>query len=112
MQKIEAVIKPTKLDAVKDALHQLGINGMTVSDVRGFGRQKGQLESYRGREVRASFITKVLLVIVVTDDMVEKVVDTIIKQAQTGQIGDGKVFVSEVKQVYRIRTGEKGNVAI
>ena len=112
MKKIEAIIKPSKLEDVKDALHTLGINGMTVIDVRGFGRQKGQVESYRGREVRASFITKVMLVAVVADSMVEKVVNTIIQNAMTGQIGDGKVFVSDVGQVYRIRTGEKGEVAI
>jgi nitrogen regulatory protein P-II 1 len=112
MKKIEAIIKPTKLDDVKDALHKLGINGMTVTDARGFGRQKGQVESYRGSTVRASFITKVLLVAVVADSMAEKVVDTIIQNAKTGQIGDGKVFVSDVAQVYRIRTGEKGDAAI
>jgi len=112
MKKIEAIIKPLKLDDVKDALHVLGINGMTVTDVRGFGRQKGQVESYRGREVQASFITKVMLVIVVADDMVEPVVKTILQNAKTGQIGDGKVFVSDIGQVYRIRTGEKGDVAI
>lgn len=112
MKKIEAIIKPLKLDDVKDALHALGINGMTVTDVRGFGRQKGQVESYRGREVQASFITKVMLVLVVADDMAERVVETIMKHAKTGQIGDGKVFVSDIGQVYRIRTGEKGDVAI
>ncbi len=112
MKKIEAVIKPSKLDEVKDALHELGINGMTITDVRGFGRQKGQMESYRGRAVRASFITKVMLVTVVTDGMAEKVINTIIQHAKTGQIGDGKVFVSDVAQVYRIRTGEQGDTAI
>jgi nitrogen regulatory protein PII len=112
MKKIEAIIKPSKLDEVKDALHAIGINGMTVTDVRGFGRQKGQVESYRGREVRASFITKVMLVTVVADSVADQVVSTIIKHAKTGQIGDGKVFVSDVAQVYRIRTGEKGDVAI
>ena len=112
MKKIEAIIKPLKLDEVKDALHELGINGMTVSDVRGFGRQKGQMESYRGRVVRASFITKVMLVTVVADAMVDQVVNTIIQRAKTGQIGDGKVFVSDVGQIYRIRTGEKGDVAL
>jgi len=112
MKKIEAIIKPLKLDNVKDALHALGINGMTVTDVRGFGRQKGQMESYRGREVQASFITKVMLVTVVADDMEERVVNTILQHAKTGQIGDGKIFVSDIRQVYRIRTGEKGDVAI
>ena len=112
MKKIEAIIKPLKLDDVKDALHALGINGMTVTDVRGFGRQKGQVESYRGREIQASFITKVMLVLVVADDMAEQVVNTIMQHAKTGQIGDGKVFVSDIGQVYRIRTGEKGDVAI
>jgi len=114
MKKIEAIIKPQKLDEVKDALHALGVQGMTVTEVQGFGRQKGKVETYRGTEVGATFVSKVRIETVVVDGMVEKVVAALIQHARTngGQIGDGKIFVSDVAEVVRIRTGERGEVAI
>lgn len=112
MKKIEAIIKPFKLDEVKDALHEIGIQGLTVTEVKGFGRQKGHVELYRGAEYDISFIPKVKLEAVVPDDMVEKAVLTIEHKAKTGKIGDGKIFVSSLEQVIRIRTGEAGNSAI
>jgi nitrogen regulatory protein P-II 1 len=112
MKKIEAIVKPQKLDEVKDALHALGIQGMTVTEVQGFGRQKGKVETYRGAQVGATFVSKVKIETVVADSLAEKVVATIIKAAQSGQIGDGKIFVSPVEQVVRIRTGESGESAI
>ena len=112
MKKIEAIIKPFKLDDVKDALNALGIAGMTVTEVKGFGRQKGHVELYRGAEYDIAFIPKVKLEIVVAEAIAEKVVATIMEKAKTGKIGDGKIFISKVEDVIRIRTGEKGESAI
>lgn len=112
MKKIEAIIKPFKLDEVKEALNALGITGMTLSEVKGFGRQKGHTEIYRGAEYQVDFVPKIKLSIVVEADMSEKVVETILKSAGTGKIGDGKIFVFPVEEAIRIRTGEKGGSAI
>jgi nitrogen regulatory protein PII len=112
MKKIEAIIKPFKLDEVKDALNAMGIQGMTVTEVKGFGRQKGHVELYRGAEYDISFIPKVKIEAVVSDSIVEKAVATIIDKAKTGKIGDGKIFVSSLEQIIRIRTGETGETAI
>jgi nitrogen regulatory protein P-II 1 len=112
MKKIEAIIKPFKLDEVKEALNELGIKGITVSEVKGFGRQKGHTELYRGTEYVVDFLPKIKMEIVVKDDMVAKVVETIVEAARTGRIGDGKVFVLSVDEVVRIRTGEQGEEAI
>ncbi len=112
MKKIEAIIKPFKLDEVKDALNAIGIQGMTVTEVKGFGRQKGHVELYRGAEYDISFIPKVKIEAVVSADMVEKAVATIEEKAKTGKIGDGKIFVYSLEQVIRIRTGETGGSAI
>ena len=112
MKKIEAIIKPFKLDEVKDALNEIGIQGMTVTEVKGFGRQKGHVELYRGAEYDISFIPKVKLEVVVPDEMLEKVVWKIGEKAKTGKIGDGKIFVSSLEQIIRIRTGETGESAI
>ncbi|MFA6010136.1 MAG: P-II family nitrogen regulator [Desulfobacteraceae bacterium] len=112
MKKIEAIIKPFKLDEVKESLGQLGITGMTVSEIKGFGRQKGHREIYRGAEYQVDFVPKIKLDIVVSADMVEKVITTIVESAGTGQIGDGKIFVSSVENAIRIRTGESGKEAI
>jgi nitrogen regulatory protein P-II 1 len=112
MKKIEAIIKPFKLDEVKDALVEIGIGGMTVTEVRGFGQQKGHTEIYRGTEYVIDFLPKVKIEIVVKDEDVEKVIETIMKTAQTGRVGDGKIFVIPVEDVVRIRTGERGEQAI
>jgi nitrogen regulatory protein P-II 1 len=112
MKKVEAVIKPFKLDDVKDALTELGIVGMTVTEVRGFGRQKGHTELYRGSEYTIDFLPKVKVEVVVPDSQVDKVVSTIVSSAKTGSIGDGKVFVLPVGETLRIRTGERGEAAI
>jgi nitrogen regulatory protein P-II 1 len=112
MKKIEAVIKPFKLDEVKTALSAIGIAGMTITEVKGFGRQRGHKEVYRGTEYQVDFVPKIHLGIVVDDALVAKVVDTIREAAQTGKIGDGKIFVSTLEQVVRIRTGETGTDAI
>lgn len=112
MKRIEAIIKPFKLDEVKDALNAIGIQGMTVTEVKGFGRQKGHVELYRGAEYDISFIPKVKIELVIPDGMAEKVVATIEEKAKTGKIGDGKIFVSTVEEIVRIRTGEKGEAAI
>jgi nitrogen regulatory protein PII len=112
MKKIEAIIKPFKLDEVKDALNAIGIQGMTVTEVKGFGRQKGHVELYRGAEYEISFIPKVKIEAVVADNIAEKVISTIMEKAKTGKIGDGKIFVTKIEDVIRIRTGEKGDVAI
>ena len=112
MKKIEAVIKPFKLDEVKDALNEIGVQGMTVMEVKGFGRQKGHKEIYRGAEYDMNFIPKVKIEIVVAADMVEKVVETIQKAAYTGKLGDGKIFVSPIEGAVRVRTGETGQSAI
>lgn len=112
MKKIEAIIKPFKLDEVKDALNAIGIQGMTVTEVKGFGRQKGHVELYRGAEYDVSFIPKIKLEIVIAESMLDKVVTTIMGKAKTGKIGDGKIFVSSLDQIIRIRTGETGETAI
>ena len=112
MKKIEAVIKPFKLDEVKEALNEIGIQGITVSEVKGFGRQKGHTELYRGTEYVVDFLPKIKMEIVVKEDMVAKVVETIVNAARTGRIGDGKVFVMSVDEAVRIRTGERGEEAI
>src|SRR5262245_27742913 len=112
MLKIEAIVRHHKIDAIKDALVTAGYHGMTVTEVRGFGRQKGQKETYRGAEYRIDFVPKLKLEIVVPNDAGDKVIDTIVKAAQTGQIGDGKIFVYEVSNSIRIRTGETGQAAL
>ena len=112
MRKVEAIIKPFKLDEVKEALNEIGIQGITVSEVKGFGRQKGHTELYRGAEYVVDFIPKIKMEIIVADDQVAKVVETIAETARTGRIGDGKIFVTPVDQVVRIRTGETGEDAI
>lgn len=112
MKKIEAVIKPFKLDEVKDALTKIGIQGMTVSEVRGFGRQRGHTEVYRGAEYTIDFVPKSKIELIVIDEMVTQVVETIQRTAKTGKVGDGKIFVSPVEEVIRIRTGERGRDAI
>ena len=112
MKKIEAIIKPFKLDEVKDALAALGVEGMTVSEVKGFGRQKGHTEIYRGSEYTVDFLPKVKLEIVLSDDLADKAVATIVTAAKTGKIGDGKVFVLPVESAVRIRTGETGDKAV
>ena len=112
MKKIEAIIKPFKLDEVKDALAALGVEGMTVSEVKGFGRQKGHTEIYRGSEYTVDFLPKIKIEIVITDDQVNAAVEAIVKGAKTGKIGDGKVFVSPIENAIRIRTEEKGENAV
>ena len=112
MKKIEAIIKPFKLEEVKDALSEIGIEGMTVSEVKGFGRQKGHTEIYRGSEYTVDFLPKVKVELVVADTQATAAIGAIVKAAKTGKIGDGKVFVSGVEQAYRIRTEEKGESAI
>ena len=112
MKKIEAIIKPFKLEEVKDALADLGIEGMTVSEVKGFGRQKGHTELYRGAEYVVDFLPKVKIEIAIKDDMVDGVIEAITRVASTGKIGDGKIFVSNLEQVIRIRTGETGPDAV
>ena len=112
MKKIDAIIKPFKLDDVREALAEVGITGMTVTEVKGFGRQKGHTELYRGAEYMVDFLPKVKIEIVVTDDIVDTCVDTIIRTAQTGKIGDGKIFVYSIEQAIRIRTGEFGDDAL
>jgi len=112
MKKIEAIIKPFKLEEVKDALGDIGIEGMTVSEVKGFGRQKGHTEIYRGSEYTVDFLPKIKLELVVTDANVEPAVAAIVKSAKTGKIGDGKIFVSNVEESIRIRTEEKGEQAV
>ena len=112
MKKIEAIIKPFKLDDVKEALTEIGVIGMTVMEVRGFGRQKGHTELYRGSEYTIDFLPKVKIEVVVSDELVDKVVSTIAAAAKTGSIGDGKVFVMPMGEAIRIRTGEKGESAI
>ena len=112
MKLIVAIIKPFKLDEVKDALNEIGIVGITVSEVQGFGRQKGHTELYRGAEYIVDFIPKIKLEIVIADDLVSKVVETIVTTAKTGRIGDGKIFVIPMEEAVRIRTGERGNEAV
>jgi nitrogen regulatory protein P-II 1 len=112
MKKVEAIIKPFKLDEVKEALSQVGVQGMTVSEVKGFGRQKGHTELYRGAEYVVDFLPKVKLEIIVRDELIAQVVDAIQRAAKTGRIGDGKIFVMPIDEVVRIRTGERGGDAI
>lgn len=112
MKKIEAIIKPFKLEEVKDALGGIGIEGMTVTEVKGYGRQKGHTEIYRGSEYTVDFLPKIKIETIVLDDQVEPAIHVIIKAAQTGKIGDGKIFVYPVEQAIRIRTEEKGNAAV
>ena len=112
MKKVEAIIKPFKLDDVKETLNEIGIQGMTIVEVKGYGRQKGHKEIYRGAEYVVDFIPKVKIELVVADDNVDKVVDSIAKAANTGKIGDGKIFVLPVEEAVRVRTGEKGEDAI
>lgn len=112
MKKVEAIIKPFKLDEVKAGLNAIGIMGMTVTDVKGFGRQKGHVEVYRGTEYEVNFLPKIKIEVVVPDSIIDKVVSTIIEKARTGNIGDGKIFISSLEDVIRIRTLEKGETAI
>jgi nitrogen regulatory protein P-II 1 len=112
MKRVEAIIKPAKLDEVKEALHAVGVTGLTVSEVKGFGRQKGHTEMYRGTEYTVDFLPKLFITVIVVDDLVEPVVKAIAATARTGKIGDGKIFVSSLEDVMRIRTGERGRDAI
>jgi nitrogen regulatory protein P-II 1 len=112
MKKVEAVIKPFKLDEVKDKLNEIGIKGITVSEVKGFGRQKGHTELYRGAEYVVDFLPKIKLEVVISDAQLDDVVEAIMKSAQTGRIGDGKIFVTDLQDTIRIRTGERGEDAI
>jgi nitrogen regulatory protein P-II 1 len=112
MKKVEAIIKPFKLDEVREALSEIGITGLTVAEVKGFGRQKGHTELYRGAEYVVDFLPKVKIEVVLADDLVERAIETISRAARTGKIGDGKIFVTAVEQVIRIRTGESGESAV
>ena len=112
MKKIEAIIRPFKLDEVKEALVEEGIQGLTISEVRGYGRQKGHTETYRGSEYQIEFIPKIKIEIVVDDALLDKVIDAILRTAKTGQVGDGKIFISDVQEVIRIRTEESGSQAL
>ncbi|HML95265.1 MAG: P-II family nitrogen regulator [Candidatus Dadabacteria bacterium] len=112
MKKVEAIIKPFKLDDVKESLKEIGVQGLTVTEVKGFGRQKGHTELYRGAEYVIDFLPKIKLEIVVSDDMVSKVIDAIMDSAKTGKIGDGKIFILPMEEVIRIRTGERGEDAL
>ncbi len=112
MKKIEAIIKPFKLDEVKDALHEIGLQGLTVVEAKGFGRQKGHTELYRGAEYVVDFLPKVKIEVVCSDDLAERAIEAIQAAARTGRIGDGKIFVSDVQEVIRIRTGERGEDAV
>ncbi|MCE5360053.1 P-II family nitrogen regulator [Candidatus Igneacidithiobacillus taiwanensis] len=112
MKKIEAIVKPFKLDDVRDALQEIGIAGMTVTEVKGFGRQKGHTELYRGAEYVVDFLPKLKIEVVLPDALVDRAVDAIVEASRTGKIGDGKVFVSEITRIIRIRTGEEGDEAV
>ena len=112
MKKVEAVVKPFKLDEVREALSEIGVTGLTVTEVKGFGRQKGHTELYRGAEYVVDFLPKVKVEVIVQDSMVDRAIEAIVKAARTGKIGDGKIFVTTVEQVVRIRTGESGEAAI
>jgi nitrogen regulatory protein PII len=112
MKKIEAIIKPFKMDDVKEALNEIGVQGMTITEVKGYGRQKGHKEIYRGAEYIVDFVPKIKLEIVVGDDLADSVVETIQKSAHTGKLGDGKIFIVPIEQAVRVRTGEKGQDAI
>lgn len=112
MKKIDAIIKPFKLDEVKEALHEIGINGITVTEAKGFGRQKGHTELYRGAEYVVDFLPKVKVEVVLEDDLLDRAIEAISNAAHTGRIGDGKIFVSTVEEAIRIRTGERGAAAV
>ncbi|HET55085.1 MAG TPA: P-II family nitrogen regulator [Ignavibacteria bacterium] len=112
MKKIEAIIRPFKLDEVKEALLEEGVRGMTISEVRGYGRQKGHKETYRGSEYQIEFVPKIKIEVVVNDNIVEKVIDAILKHAKTGQVGDGKIFIYNIEDIIRIRTDESGLEAL
>ena len=112
MKKVEAIIRPFKLDEVKDHLNEIGVKGITVSEVKGFGRQKGHTELYRGAEYIVDFLPKIKLEIIVSDELVDDVINAVTKSAQTGRIGDGKIFVTSLGDIIRIRTGERGEEAI
>ena len=112
MKKIEAIIKPFKLDEVKEALHEVGLQGITVIEAKGFGRQKGHTELYRGAEYVVDFLPKVKIELVIEDDMLERAVEAIMQAAHTGRIGDGKIFISSIEDAIRVRTGERGKEAI
>ena len=112
MKKVEAIIKPFKLDEVKEALHEVGVQGLTVTEVKGFGRQKGHTELYRGAEYVVDFLPKIKLEVVVSDELVDKVIQAVVDAANSGRIGDGKIFVQALEDVVRIRTGERGEEAI
>jgi len=112
MKKVEAIIKPFKLDEVKEALHEVGIQGITVTEAKGFGRQKGHTELYRGAEYVVDFLPKVKIEVVIEDNLVERAIEAIQRAAHTGRIGDGKIFVTNIEEVIRIRTGERGSEAI
>jgi len=112
MKKVEAIIKPFKLDAVKESLQGLGVSGMTISEVKGFGRQKGHTEVYRGAEYQVDFLPKIKIEIVCQDDEVVKICESVVKAAKTGRIGDGKIFVTDMETLIRIRTGEEGSTAL
>jgi nitrogen regulatory protein P-II 1 len=112
MKKIEAVIKPFKLDEVREALSEVGVSGLTVTEVKGFGRQKGHTELYRGAEYVVDFLPKVKVEVIIAEALVERAIDAIVRAARTGKIGDGKIFVTDVDQVIRIRTGESGEAAV
>ena len=112
MKKIEAIVKPFKLDEVKEALQEVGLQGITVTEAKGFGRQKGHTELYRGAEYVVDFLPKVKIELIIDDEMVEKAVEAILSSAHTGRIGDGKIFVSPVEEAIRIRTGERGDAAV
>jgi len=112
MKKIEAIVKPFKLDEVKNALTKIGVQGMTVTEVKGFGRQKGHTESYRGTEYSIDFLPKSKIELIVSDELVNQAIETIERAAKTGKIGDGKIFLSPIEEVIRIRTGERGKGAI
>jgi nitrogen regulatory protein PII len=112
MKKIEAIIRPFRLDDVREALGEVGVKGMTLTEVKGYGRQKGHTELYRGAEYQIDFLPKVKLELIVSDGMVDRVVETILKAAATGEVGDGKIFISPVEDVIRVRTGESGDAAL
>jgi nitrogen regulatory protein P-II 1 len=112
MKKVEAIVKPFKLDEVREALSELGVTGLTVTEVKGFGRQKGHTELYRGAEYVVDFLPKVKVEVIIADSLVERAIEVVVKAARTGKIGDGKIFVTNVEQVVRIRTGESGEAAV
>jgi nitrogen regulatory protein P-II 1 len=112
MKKVEAIIKPFKLDEVREALSEIGVTGLTVTEVKGFGRQKGHTELYRGAEYVVDFLPKVKVEVIISDTLVDRAIDAVVKAARTGKIGDGKIFVTTVEQVVRIRTGESGEAAV